>query len=159
MANVLTDDNLVKSLNKWFVESYADSSVEIDFGNADQIDETRLDKWVYFSVDDIIDETQRVTDRASNRICQVYVSVTCYGKSNTNVHAALPAASAIRELLTHARIPVYDFDDDERPVIGLVKLNEAQAIKQTEADASSRVDVRAVTCEGKAERTDQCVPA
>lgn len=150
MANRLTDENITKSLNKWFIETYADSSVEVDLGNADQIDETRISKYVYFSVDDITERPQSLVNRASNRECQVMISVTCYGRSNTNVHAALSPASAIREMVTYAAVPVIDFDSSDDEVIGAIKFREAQVMNQTSLQADSRIDVRVVTCEGMA---------
>lgn len=146
--NRLTDANIVRSLTKWFGDNFAASA--IDYGAGDTIDERTLSNWVLFSVDDIIDPAQTVLQRGSNRQCRVHMTAQCYGKDQANIHKALSNASTIRELFSHARVDVLDFDTSDNEVIGTISFDEAQHVPQSSLQGDANLDIRVISVDGTA---------
>lgn len=140
--------NVEKSVFKWFSESYTDGP--IDIGVARTLNESTSDSWVDFQIPSVTQEPARENNK---RCFEVQIIARCYGKSQTNLYAALGDAGVVGELLRNAVIPILSFDESGTPTIGHCKLTEPQMTNDTYLQDDISVDVRVIAISGYAEQS------
>jgi hypothetical protein len=141
-----TEANIIRSLVKWFSETYAGGPAET--GVARTLDEDTADSWVDFNAPSVVQTADRI---AGKRTYTVQVTVNCYGKSSTNLYAALGAAESVAELLRNEIVPVLSFNEDDTPVIGYVRLEEPRLADDTHQQGDIPMDVRIISAAGTAQ--------
>lgn len=153
----LTELQVESSLITWLCDNYAGN---IDWGGLDEFDpeSDELESWIHFHVDKAVTRPQRKNNK---KIIDLRVVVQCWSRDiedafgDKDSYRAKRKASEIAELLRHKEIGVYDYEDEDEPEVGRVRLYEPKVTNETERtrDENTGYELYMVVIDGFAQES------
>lgn len=145
----MTDLDIQKSFYLWFSQEYAGTT---DWLQPYEFNPKAQTSWITIQIDDVREDPTR---RDNRRCFDVRISGMAVSRSLEELYGAQTKASALKELLRHAVIPIVTMNSDEssQEIIGYLKLYEPNIFDLTQQSRGVEYQVKMVTVEGMAQET------